>query len=382
MKLKLALLILAGITSSVISNPIQGQDPAWPRFRGPNGSGIALEESRPPVEFGEEENLRWKVEFAEGTSSPVIWKDHIYLTCCVEEKGEMQLVCLNRHNGEHLWTRSYFPEKMQGSHPISSPAQSTPALDKDGIVVYDASYGMIFYDHNGTEKWRTPLNMVGHPWGHAVSPVIMDDKVIINQDFGDDDTRSLVALDKSTGEIAWKTLTQKTSFCRDAMFFGYSVPVRYRDQVILHRIGGVASYYLENGSTAWWMPAFTTGTSSPMVVDSTIFIALWNHFLSQADRGKYFSYDDFNRVIQDFDSDSDSFLSQDEFPDDFLLASRVDAGPARREDPGHTGHCRQYHLFPDQRISLCFRGPEFTVFDSPEEILRISLTNILHASGL
>ena len=249
---------------------LNSQELAWSQFRGQNGCGLASDEAMPPIEFGEDNNMTWKVKIPEGTSSPIIWKDHIYITACIEDKNEMQLICLNRNNGATVWTQSFFPEKLEGAHPISNPAQSTPVLDNKGIYVYYASYGVICYNHEGKVEWKTPLPIVRDPWGHATSPVIMEDKIILNLDYGGDDFRNLTALNKNSGELAWKTLTQELSHFKDALFSGYSTPLRYENQIIIHRFGGVASYSLEDGSPIWWMPIFTTGTSSPIVVDSTI----------------------------------------------------------------------------------------------------------------
>ena len=46
------------------------KQPAWPQFRGPNGSGVA-EGQKTPVEFGPEKNVKWKVPAPSGLSSPV-----------------------------------------------------------------------------------------------------------------------------------------------------------------------------------------------------------------------------------------------------------------------------------------------------------------------
>src|SRR5262245_17057621 len=43
----------------------------WPRFRGPNGSGIS-DARYLPVEFGPNTNLAWKSSVPAGISSPVI----------------------------------------------------------------------------------------------------------------------------------------------------------------------------------------------------------------------------------------------------------------------------------------------------------------------
>ncbi|MFO7935916.1 MAG: PQQ-binding-like beta-propeller repeat protein [Bacteroidales bacterium] len=344
MKKLFLILISVGSFLSFTISPLRSQETEWTRFRGSNGSGQAGEKASPPGVFGEIEKMKWKVKVPEGTSSPVIWKNRIYITGCIEEKNEMQLLCLDRTDGKILWTRSYFPEELEGAHPISNPAQSTPALDSEGVYLYDAAYGLICYHHDGNLHWKTPLSKVKHAWGHATSPVVMDDKVILNLDFGMDDSRNLIAINKNNGEIIWKTLTQKVSYFKDAVFLGYSTPVRLEDQILVHRIGGIASYSLEDGSPLWWMPVFTTGTSSPIVVDDVIYVALWNHFLAKSDKGEYFDYDDFNAAIADFDKDADHLLSVNEFPEDLLVASRI----AVADYDGATHTVRRWFDFIDK----------------------------------
>src|SRR5437867_2542389 len=45
----------------------------WPRFRGPNGSGVS-ESVALPVEFGPMTNLAWRTAVPAGRSSPVVWE--------------------------------------------------------------------------------------------------------------------------------------------------------------------------------------------------------------------------------------------------------------------------------------------------------------------
>ena len=41
---------------------------SWPQFRGHNSSGLADESAKPPVQFGPNQNVLWKVELPEGHS--------------------------------------------------------------------------------------------------------------------------------------------------------------------------------------------------------------------------------------------------------------------------------------------------------------------------
>src|SRR5258708_7337776 len=52
----------------------------WPRFRGPNGSGVADGDGALPVRFGPKENVVFTTEVPPGISSPVVSGGRVYLT--------------------------------------------------------------------------------------------------------------------------------------------------------------------------------------------------------------------------------------------------------------------------------------------------------------
>ena len=59
-----------------------GDGDPWPGWRGPGGSGVAS--GSPPLQWSEEENVRWKVEVpGRGLSCPVVWGEHVFLTTAV-----------------------------------------------------------------------------------------------------------------------------------------------------------------------------------------------------------------------------------------------------------------------------------------------------------
>src|SRR2546428_13331639 len=62
------------------ANPASGAGVQnWPRFRGPNGSGVS--ESRGlPVEFGPGTNLAWRTAVPAGHFSPLAWEKRGFLT--------------------------------------------------------------------------------------------------------------------------------------------------------------------------------------------------------------------------------------------------------------------------------------------------------------
>ena len=56
----------------------------WHQWRGPYANGVATT-ANPPIEWSERKNIRWKVEVpGRGSSSPIVWNDHIYLLTAVK----------------------------------------------------------------------------------------------------------------------------------------------------------------------------------------------------------------------------------------------------------------------------------------------------------
>jgi outer membrane protein assembly factor BamB len=60
----------------------------WPAWRGPLATGEAPQ-ARPPTEWGEDKNVRWKVAIpGRGHATPIIWGDRIYIQTAVETDQE------------------------------------------------------------------------------------------------------------------------------------------------------------------------------------------------------------------------------------------------------------------------------------------------------
>src|SRR5207244_5060604 len=73
---------------------------AWPQFRGPGGSGIA-DGQKPPVKFGPDKNVKWKVPVPSGLSSPVVASDKLVLTAF--DGGKLYTIAYHRADGQEAW---------------------------------------------------------------------------------------------------------------------------------------------------------------------------------------------------------------------------------------------------------------------------------------
>src|SRR5262249_32668857 len=145
----------------------------------------------------------WKVALpGPGNSSPIVSNGRVFVTCAEDEGKKRNLYCLNRKDGETLWVRTVEVSASEPTHRTNPYCASTPVADGSRVIVWHGSAGVFCYDFDGTKLWERDLGTVRHEWGYASSPILHQDKVILN--FGPGSRTFLCALDLKTGVIRWK----------------------------------------------------------------------------------------------------------------------------------------------------------------------------------
>jgi outer membrane protein assembly factor BamB len=274
---------------------------AWPRFRGPNGSGVA-DGQAPPIRLGPETNVKWKVNVPEGLSSPIIAGANVVITAF--ENGRLYTIAYRRSDGKEVWRReapaSQIEKYYQGE---GSPAASTPATDGQRIVSYFASCGLLCYDLDGEEIWRYPMPTVVlyTATGSGVSPIVADGLVLLVRD--EAQGSRIVALSLADGSLRWQKPRQCTrSFCTPVI---WETPKG--KHVVAAGEGQLIGYDLESGEEKW----LVNGTAakpcpSPVVADGTLFFASW----SAEGKGSVVPFDD---LLKQTDTNKDGVVSKAEF---------------------------------------------------------------------
>jgi outer membrane protein assembly factor BamB len=287
----------------------------WPQYRGPESSGVASEKAKPPIKF-DDQNLKWEADLPVGFSSPVIWDNKIFLTGFIEDRMELTTLCLSRIDGKILWQRSFSPDTLEKYHSISSPAQSTPATDGERVITYFGSCGLLCYDMDGELKWKYTKPAAKFIYGNAVSPIITGNKIILLNDEGKD--RYLLAIDKSTGREIWKK-----DFEPDTLidWGGNATPLIYRDIIIVHRVGEVAAYSVNDGSDLWSYKILTEASGSPIMAEDKVLVNCWYNLSDDTERPEV---PDFNEMLQKYDSSKNGKISKRELPKDLMLLQRLE----------------------------------------------------------
>ena len=151
----------------------------WPRFRGPNGTGIS-HATTVPVRWNAED-YNWTTALpGHGHGSPVIVGERLYVVCGHKRTAERIVVCVDVDSGKVLWKRS-FSSKKHRLHGSNSYGSSTPAADAGGVVVTWADpqkLTLLALDRTGKTTWERDFGPHTAINGAGTSPVIVDDTTV------------------------------------------------------------------------------------------------------------------------------------------------------------------------------------------------------------
>jgi outer membrane protein assembly factor BamB len=221
----------------------------WPAFLG--AGATAVEAKSLPLTWSSEENIAWKTPLeGYGQSSPVVWKDRVYLTSIEGPNKETnRLVALDLGEGKVLWNHSAastFPVK---SSEYVSRAAPTPAVDATAVYAFFESGDVLAASHDGKVLWSKSLTKeygeLKSNHGLAASPVLTDKAVILVVDHGG--PSFVAAFNKTDGSILWKT--ERTS--RQSWASPTLARIAGRDQVVVSATGTVDGYDPETGKLLW-----------------------------------------------------------------------------------------------------------------------------------
>ncbi len=281
--------LIAAIAITVFATIGLGADKplAWPQFRGPGGSGVA-EGQKPPVEFGPDKNVKWKVPAPSGFSSPIVAGDKLIITAF--EDGKLYTIAYNCADGKEAW-RAHAPAKeIEPYHKTeASPAASTSATDGERIVSYFGSCGLFCYDLAGKELWRyeLPTAVTVADFGTGVSPILVDGMVVLVRDETKDP--KIIAIDAATGSRKWEKKRQSiSSFCTPVV---WETPAG--KQVVAAGFGRMIGYDLMTGDEKWSVAGMPSACcASPVTLNGTLLFAGWSPGDKEEKDFKMPSFDD------------------------------------------------------------------------------------------
>lgn len=270
--------LLCGAVTIAAGRPPADSTLNWPQWRGPGGLGVA--EATIPERWDPDTNIAWKTAIpGRGHSSPAVWGNRIYLTTSirgahvpgrkapvhpgfdlrpgyvhpdsvdVDRRYALRVLAIDARDGRILWERTaYDGEMADDRHRKNTYASSTVATDGALVYAFFESAGLYVYDVDGTLKWHASLGpVIKAGLGPGTSPILHERLVILQCDQEMGAGSFIVALDRFTGDEAWRTArTQRRS---------WATPILVRGprgmELIASGAEAVTSYDPATGAERW-----------------------------------------------------------------------------------------------------------------------------------
>lgn len=290
-------LILAGFLPGLLAGAEKGN---WPSFRGPGAAGVSEGMDLPDrwdAETGQ--GIRFKVAIPGlAHSSPVIWGDRLFVTTAVSSEREAsfkpglygsgeasrdrsvqewRILCLDKQSGKLLWEKTATKGTPKDKrHLKSSYANSTPVTDGERVVALFGSEGLFCHTVQGEFLWKKDLgrmdvgayDLPSYEWGGASSPIIHDDKVIVQCD--QQKGSFLLAADLKTGRTVWLTPRDELPSWGTPTVY----PGKSRAELITNGSNFIRGYDPATGAELWRLGGSSKITApTPVYADGLIIVA-------------------------------------------------------------------------------------------------------------
>jgi outer membrane protein assembly factor BamB len=221
----------------------------WPQFRGPTGQGHSSEHDV-PLTWSETVGVQWKSRVPGlGWSSAVVAADRVWLTSAVrgESGASLRVMGFDVRSGAQVVDREVFRlRSARLLNPKNSLASPTPVFDDGRIYVHFGAEGTAALTASGEVVWTARLPYEAEH-GSGGSPIVYRDLLIFSCDGFDQ--AFVVALDKHTGRVRWKTARRRP------WSQAYSTPlvirVGVRDQVLSVGAYRAVAYDPDSGEEIW-----------------------------------------------------------------------------------------------------------------------------------
>lgn len=290
-----------GIAMLIAPQIVGAQSPAY--FR--HDAGLAAVDDQPlPTELSDPQ-LVWKQPLPPGHSTPTVVGDRIFLTAA--QGGELSTICLDRATGKPLWSQAVQVEQVEKVHNEGSPAAASVACDGRRVVAFFGSLGLVCYNLDGKLLWTKKLGPFRDEFGAASSPILVDDKVILNEDHDLDSF--LLAVSAEDGRTLWQT--PREGFTRS-----YATPVVWQAGgarlLIVAGALQLVAYELATGEPRWSLDGFARiVNTTPTKAGEMLYVCTWS---PGGDSEARIAMEPWATALEQWDKNQNARLENEELP--------------------------------------------------------------------
>ena len=266
-----AKLRLAFIFCSLCAGQAWGSD--WPQFLGPSRNGVYAGADLAANWPTEGPPVVWQKSVGQGFSGSVVADHKLILFHRVDDKETVE--CLDAKTGGQLWSFAY-PTAYQDDFGFDEGPRATPNIAGDRVYTFGAE-GMLHCLEFGTGKKIWSVNTKAEfqaPkgfFGIACSTLVESNAVLLN--IGGADGAGIVAFDRLTGKVLWKTSHDEASYSSPT-----AATINGQRHVLFFTRKGLVAVNPTDGKIQFefpWQPTINASVSSatPLVVDDLVFVS-------------------------------------------------------------------------------------------------------------
>ena len=265
----------------------------WPQFRGANGQGVSSEKNL-PMHWKPDSNIVWKTPIpGEGWSSPIVWKDQIFVTSATERGTKCHVIAIDRKTGKIVWDKEVFEQVPQRKEGKNSYATPTPATDGKRVYAVFGDGSVAALTLKGDLVWTNRDVQFYSRHGLGSSPIVHNDLLIMPYDGSNRvgtpgnwpnnsneerlgwqipwDKAFVVALDVNTGKRVW---TGKRGMSRIAHSTPIVIEHGGQKQIVSIAGDAIQGFDPKTGERLWTAYAQGEGlVPTPVLGDGLIFAA-------------------------------------------------------------------------------------------------------------
>ena len=226
----------------------------WPRFRGPGGLGISAYDNLPTTwDVASGKSIVWKTPVPlPGNNSPVVWGDRVFLTGATASRRE--IYCFDTNFGKTVWTHHAKGTPASNAKPpeiLEDTGFAAPSIATDGrrLVAWFANGDVVCLNLAGKELWARSLGIPENSYGHATSPIIYKNLVLLkfDQASAGDGKSKVLALDSTSGKTIWEKPRKVPNSWSTPILISHAG----RDQLITTADPWVVAYAPSDGAELW-----------------------------------------------------------------------------------------------------------------------------------
>lgn len=184
----------------------------WPQFLGPTRKAVYPADDAIKQWPKEGPRKVWEKKVGPGFSGPVVSTNRLILFHRLENREVIE--CLDSNTGKQLWTTDY-PSAYRDDFGFDEGPRGTPAISDGRVYTYGAEGVLSCIGlTDGTNVWRVNTKSVFRArkgfFGIGCSPLVEGNALLLI--VGGEKGSGVVAFDKATGNVLWKTSDDQASY--------------------------------------------------------------------------------------------------------------------------------------------------------------------------